>query len=75
MLCKLFGLNNCGFVLLAFLKLMWRATMYTQDGVISSTLDESFNMKGCLPEVIGMASSIIVWPLLTYIVRAFQKRS
>jgi len=52
-------------LVLSLLKLLWRSKFYTEAGLVSDSTSDPFNMKGCLPEIIGMGFSIVLWPLLT----------
>ena len=64
---------------LSFVKLIWRSKFYTDgandSGIVSETSNDPYNMKGCLPEIIGMAVSILIWPFLTFMSQNCCKKS
>lgn len=64
---------------MSFVKLIWRSKFYTDgandSGIVSDTSNNPYNMKGCLPEIIGMVVSIIILPFLTIINQNCCKKS
>lgn len=53
-------------LMLSFCKLLWRAIMYTEKGKTSDL--DPYGFEGCLPEIIGMSCSILIFPILTLFV-------